>query len=154
MINIPELGNSFSVKLPLTNLTKTTDRGINSHKRILVVDDEEPIALALKEGLESLLNCTVTTARDGAIAIKLCKQQIFDLIITDYKMPVADGLTLTHQIRQIAPQTKIILISAYIDEHLQQTALLAGVQRLLQKPFKLEDIRRVASDVLTQYPNE
>ena len=153
LTSTPNCGSSFIIKLPIINTDTMTEENADTPmgtRHILVVDDEEYVTLVLKDGLESLPNCTVTTASNGNEAIALCQKQTFDLIITDYKMPVTDGLTLADHISQSYPQTKIVMVTAHIDEHLQQRASQVDIQRLLQKPFKLADIRTAASEVLAQ----
>lgn len=155
MSSTPDVGSSFVIKLPAADTAAAIQQGgledlAMRTRHILVVDDEEFVALVLKDGLESLPDCTVTTANDGEQALALCKKQTFDLIITDYKMPVIDGLTLADHIRHLYPLTKIVMITAHVDEHLEKQASQMDIQRLLQKPVKLAEIRTAASEVLAQ----
>jgi len=117
-------------------------------QRILVVDDEEAVAITLQAGLVKLPNCDVTTATSGQQALALCEQQSFDLVFTDYKMTDMDGLTLAAQIKQAHPQTTIIMITAYSHDLLSAQMTDIVVQRVLNKPVGLSQIRRIALEVL------
>lgn len=119
-------------------------------RRILVVDDEENIRLLLKECLEQLPGYTVVTAAGGNQALRRCKEKKFDLIITDYVMPGMDGLVLSQQIRQLYPQTVILMLTAYKNEWLSEESARIGVKHILDKPVKLLEIRRIVIDILAQ----
>ncbi len=117
-------------------------------RRILVVDDEENVALILQAGLEILPDCDVTVVTSGIEAWKLFKQQPFDLLVTDYKMPDMDGITLAERVQKSYPQTFVIMVTAYGDETLLERAARASIQQVLDKPVKLAEIRNVALEVL------
>jgi CheY-like chemotaxis protein len=69
-------------------------------------------------------------------------------LITDYKMPGTDGITLAARVRQLYPRTVIIMITAYGDETLREQAARASIQRVLDKPVGLGEIRCVALEAL------
>src|SRR5579862_9593684 len=84
-----------------------------SPKKILIVDDEEPVRTVCSRML-SRLGYAVETAINGDQAIVQIQKQSFDLVITDYCMPgVMNGVALGQAIRQIAPQTLLILMTAF-----------------------------------------
>ena len=120
-------------------------------RHVLVVDDEEHIALLLQEGLAKLPNCEVTAATGGAQGLQFFAQRPFDLLITDYKMPGMDGIALANQIRQQYPQTPVILLSACtdeIDEIIEEQKSNIVIQHVLDKPVKLADIRTITLETL------
>ena len=117
-------------------------------RRILVVDDEENVALTLQAGLEVLPDCDVEVVTSGDKAWQLFQQRPFDLLITDYKMPDMDGITLAERVRKSYPQTIIIMVTAYGNETLLEQAASASIQQVLDKPVGLVEIRDVALDVL------
>ena len=116
--------------------------------RILVVDDEENVALSLRAGLEAILQCEVTAVNGGEQALRLLARQPFDLLITDYKMPGMDGMALAAHIRLLYPETKIVMITAYGSDELCEQAARASVRRILDKPVALEDIRSAVIEAL------
>ncbi len=80
--------------------------------KILVVDDEITIRDSLKIVLDEE-GYTTATAAHGAEALEMAKEDHFDIIITDLKMPEMDGMTLLQKCRQTCPQTSIIIITAH-----------------------------------------
>jgi len=80
--------------------------------KILVVDDERSIRDMLsiylsREGFD------VQCAPDGQAALERCQAQEFDIVIADIKMPKLDGIGLLHCVREFAPQTIFIMITAF-----------------------------------------
>jgi len=121
--------------------------------RILLVDDEENVILTMKAGLQVLLDCEVTTATSGQQALRLFEEKPFDLLITDYKMPGMDGMTLSTRVRQSYPHTGIVMITAYGDDDLRRQAAQVPVQYILDKPVNLPDVRMAILEVLNG-PNQ
>ena len=112
-----------------------------TQRRILIVDDEEKLVLGLRLGLEMLPNCEVAVATDGRQALRLCEQQPFDLLITDYQMPGMNGIALAKRIQRLCPQTVIIMITGCGGKMLQEQIKGTSIQRILDKPVGLGDIR-------------
>lgn len=139
----PGQGSRFTIKLPVSSEAKPSPSSRPVPRRILVVDDEQVVALTLQAGLARLPNCEIQIATSGEQALRLFEQQVFDLLITDYKMPGTDGLALAAQIRQRYPQTVIIMITAYGDYALREQAARLSIRRVLDKPVALDEIRRM-----------
>jgi CheY-like chemotaxis protein/two-component sensor histidine kinase len=147
----PDQGSRFSVKLPALPEGVAEElalRGGTGPRRILVVDDEENVALIIQDGLEKLPNCEVTVVTSGEEALRLFEQRSFDLLITDYKMPGTDGIRLAASVQQLYPGTKIIMITAYSSQLLRQQATRASIRFVLDKPVKLDEIRSIALETL------
>ena len=83
--------------------------------RLLIVDDEDYDVFALQRGLGKLPDCQVDTASSGEQALQLFEKGPFDVLITDYNMPGMDGLMLAARVRQLYPQTAIIMVSGSIE---------------------------------------
>mgnify|MGYP000947741639 CR=1 FL=1 len=122
--------------------------------RILVVDDEEQVALTIQRGLAKLPGCDVAIASNGGEAQQLLERQPFDLLITDYRMPGMDGITLAELARQLCPQLVIILMTAYNSDELREQAALSSVRCILDKPVRLTEIRCVALEALGESRDE
>ncbi len=123
-------------------------RGNTALRRILIVDDEENVAFTLREGLKALSNSEITVVTSGQEAWKMLEAKTFDLVVTDYKMPDMDGMTLARRTRRLYPRAAIIMITAYSSEQLREQAAQASVQQVLDKPVGLKEIRSAASEAL------
>ncbi len=110
--------------------------------RILVVDDEENVALGLQDGLEVFTDCDVSVETNPERALGHFREAPFDLLITDYKMPRMDGITLAKQVREFFPETSIILLTACVDSALIAQAARLAIAYVLDKPAQLANIRR------------
>jgi DNA-binding NtrC family response regulator len=81
--------------------------------KILVVDDEVPIRDILKKGLSQMGGFSVEVAQNGQEAIGKIEQDIFDLVLTDMRMPEMDGIELLKIIKGTRPEIMVILMTAY-----------------------------------------
>ncbi len=117
--------------------------------RILLVDDEEPIRAFLKRGLE-LDGHSVTTAIDGGDGLDRLSQEAgaFDLLITDIRMPMMDGIALALAAKRDFPDLTIILMTGFADQRERAKGLEAIVADVLTKPFSLGDLRGAVSHAL------
>jgi two-component system, OmpR family, alkaline phosphatase synthesis response regulator PhoP len=110
-----------------------------SKKSILLVEDEENLHEALKLNLE-LENYEVTSAFDGAQALKAVQQEYFDLIILDVMLPGVDGVHVTETIRIHNNQVPILILSAKNTSADRVLGLKKGADDYLAKPFNLEEL--------------
>ncbi len=110
--------------------------------RILVVDDE----LSVREFFEILLakeGYDVVTALDGADALRLIRDQAFDIVITDLQMQNGDGMTLLKESKRVQSEVPVIMITAFATTDSAVEAMKAGAFDYLSKPFKIEEIKVV-----------
>ena len=115
--------------------------------KILVVDDER----SMREFLEIMLHkdgYIVRCAENGKVALDLFRQEPFDLVITDIRMKPVDGLEVLRRCKAIAPQTVVIIISAYASAETAVAAMKEGAYDYLPKPFKIEEMRAVIQNAL------
>jgi DNA-binding response OmpR family regulator len=103
--------------------------------RALVIDDDEVIVEFLKAQLTKL-GFAVTTAGDGMTALNLCREQAFDLVLCDVRMPRLSGINFIQNVRRIASASvgRIIMISSMDDNKVRRDALDAGASDFLVKP--------------------
>ena len=113
-------------------------------KRILVVDDEPFVCDAVKMMLE-FDGHKVQTASSAKAALESFSPEKFDLVITDYAMPLMKGDELAQRIRERAPGQPVVLITAYAEMLQASQSPLAGVDSVVSKPFLLEDRRAAIS---------
>jgi two-component system response regulator PilR (NtrC family) len=115
--------------------------------RILVVDDEA----SLREVLTIMLQregYDVETAADGAAAQALLQESDFDLIISDIKMPKVSGLKLLGFVREHAPETMMIMITAFSTSEEAVEAMKLGAFDYITKPFRNDEIRLIVRNAL------
>jgi len=117
------------------------------HKTVLIVDDEKNILLALSQSLE-VLQLETDTATNGEEALAKLKEKEFGLILLDLRMPGMDGMEVLRQVREIRPDIRIIMITAYGTIELAVEAIKMGAVDFIQKPFSPEEIRELVSRVM------
>ena len=121
------------------------------HRRLLIVDDEKTIAMVLAETLEKVdQECVIETASSGAEALSKIQDSPYTLVITDYKMPGIDGLSLIRQIRELSPETRVVLMTAYGNSELRDSVADIGLSEYLEKPFTLQQIRQIVKNAVGQ----
>ncbi|MEW5961267.1 MAG: response regulator [Chloroflexota bacterium] len=114
------------------------------NKRVLIVDDDKNILYLLEHSLTRLgANYQVFTTLDSSEAIELVRKQSFDLVVADYMMPGITGVDLARAIRQVSPDTQIILMTAYGTPRLKTTTRFVGIDGFLDKPFSIDEIHAV-----------
>lgn len=104
---------------------------------ILLVDDEPSILLSVDEALRAE-GYQVTTALDGLSAQAALTGKVFDVVISDVRLPRVDGFTLFKKVRHESPRTSFILMTAYATVPDAVVALKLGAVDYLPKPFDLE----------------
>lgn len=109
---------------------RSTDSPINSAK-ILLVDDNRHGLTARKAVLQEL-GYSITVSSDPVDAVEIIASTVFDLIITDYKLPHMTGIDLIARVRELHPTTPVILISGFADT-LGLTEENTGSDAVIQK---------------------
>jgi two-component system, response regulator, stage 0 sporulation protein F len=118
-------------------------------KRILIVDDEETILTVLKGSLRVLgPEYDVMTVTSGDSALEWIRQQHFDVVITDYLMSGMDGLQLMEIIHSISPDTRVILMTAYGSNELEEEARRLQAYRYLSKPLEIHAFRQMVQEAI------
>ena len=120
-------------------------------KKILIVEDDEKIALALSVRLKAH-GFSVWVAGDGIAAIAAAARNSPDLILLDISLPGANGFALVEQFRRMSEtrETPIILTTASLDPELRKKALALGMSGLLRKPFEAESLASMVEKVFGQ----
>ncbi|MBI2199536.1 MAG: sigma-54-dependent Fis family transcriptional regulator [Candidatus Rokubacteria bacterium] len=107
--------------------------------RVLVVDDEKSMRELLAITLERQ-GYEVSVAEDGEVAIQAVRRDGFDVIITDLRMPNADGLQVLRAAKEHTPETVVIVITAVGSTETAVEAMKLGAYDYITKPFKLDEI--------------
>jgi len=116
---------------------------------ILVVEDNVVNRLVITSFLDEI-DCKISYAENGQIAIDKFEQQRADLILMDINMPVMDGITATENIRNIErkekiPHTPIVAVTAHDDEDHRLRCNMAGMDGFVAKPITGENIKSIVS---------
>ena len=100
---------------------------------VLLVEDEPTISITLRDDLEEH-GYVVTHTGNGAAAVVLLAKHRFGAVITDLRLPGADGLQVVRAARRSSPDARVLVITAFAKEHIP-ALMREGAGRVLQKPF-------------------
>ncbi len=117
--------------------------------RILIADDEESMRLLVARAI-AMDGHEIVTAEDGAEALDILTRDngAFDLLLTDIKMPVMDGIALALAAARDFPHVIILLMTGFADQRERASGLDAIVHDVITKPFAVADIRTAVADAL------
>src|SRR4030043_2276428 len=108
--------------------------------KILVVDDEAPIREMIRKGLSQMGGINVEVAQSGLEAIDKIEKEVFDLVLTDLKMPGMDGIELLKTIKGTRPEVMVILMTAYGSIETAVEAMRVGADDYITKPIDLNEL--------------
>ncbi len=115
--------------------------------KILIVDDEKSMREVLRILLEGE-GYDVTAASDSVDGIGLLNKDIFDMVVTDIRMPKIGGFEILRKVREISPDTLVIMITAFGTTESAIEAMQLGAYDYIHKPFKIDEIRVVIKKAL------
>jgi two-component system response regulator HydG len=129
------LNNQFSIPPILSKMVSLLKDKID----ILIVDDDVDMAETLSDILIAL-GIQVEIAHDGCAAIEKTKAKMFDIVLMDIKMPNMNGVESYKKIKQIRPQTTVVLMTAFAAQDLVAEALKEGAYGVWYKPVEIHRI--------------
>ncbi len=141
--------HSGGTEAPWVASELTATEAVVRGKRILLVEDQEPVRASLRMLLE-LDGHLVTEASNGAEALNLFTIGEFDLVITDFEMPVMKGNELAVSIKLFAPSLPILMITA---SERARGAVQNPVDAFLDKPLTVPDLRCALGKLLSARPD-
>jgi CheY-like chemotaxis protein len=117
--------------------------------RVLIADDEEAMRALVARAL-AMDGHQVVTAEDGAEALEILSREggAFDLLLTDIKMPVMDGIALALAAARDFPDLVILLMTGFADQRERAHNLSAIIHDVVTKPFSVADIRAAAANAI------
>jgi CheY-like chemotaxis protein len=117
--------------------------------RILIAEDEEALRAMCARAL-STAGHDVKTACDGGEALDLIQREAgrFDLLLTDIRMPVMDGIALALSAARDFPDLTILLMTGYADQRERAHGLDALIHDVITKPFSLAELRATVAEAL------
>jgi two-component system response regulator HydG len=110
--------------------------------KVLIVDDNHLLCLGLGRTLAKR-NIVHHAVEDGKSAMSELRRTYYDLVFLDIGLPDANGLDLMQDIREVSPDTKIVIISSDGSAGNVQRAMAGGALRFMEKPFDASDILAV-----------
>ena len=125
-------GTQFIIKL------KPRTAGTAMTGRILVIDDEKDMLLLLSRIITEEGAYQVVTESDPLRAMALFKEQPFDLVLTDLKMPKMNGIEVLEQVKRTSPDVSVIILTAFATIDNAVAAVHKGAYDYLTKPFQRE----------------
>ncbi|MFI5304731.1 MAG: response regulator [Nitrospiria bacterium] len=112
----------------------------SSKIKVMIVDDAEGPRRAIETALYREKSLEIKTATCGEEALSYFDSEIFDLVLTDIRMPNMDGHDLLRNIRERFPKTLVILVTGYGTLNSAIEAIRSGAYDYLTKPFKVEEL--------------
>lgn len=115
--------------------------------RILITEDEESLRRFVARALR-LDGHETFEAGDGAEGLEKLDEGSYDLLLSDIRMPVMDGIELAHQASARFPDMKILLMTGYAEQRERADDLASKIVDVVPKPFALPDIRKAVARAL------
>ena len=123
--------------------------------RILVAEDDDNVRAFVVRALAHMGH-DITEAEDGGIAAEICSERAgaFDLLLSDIKMPVMDGIALALTVAADFPDLTILLMTGFADQRERAHGLEALIYDVVPKPFSLQVLIEKVDDALRRKPIE
>ena len=144
-------GSTFIISLPSSDGKKSEKKSkearqeVTSHKLKIMVIDDEPQIVELIGLMLGSIGHEVTGCADPNEALKKIKEEHFDMVLTDLGMPGVSGWEIASAIRTTSPDTFVIMMTGWGASFKEDELKEKGIDALLTKPFRLNDILKVIS---------
>ncbi len=115
--------------------------------KLLIVDDEK-IAVEKLESVMKKEGYEVKGTNSGESALKILKEQMFDLVLTDVHMGKVDGIEVLSKCKELYPDSEVIIITAYASLSSAIEIMKKGAYSYIAKPFKLDEVRKVVEEAI------
>jgi CheY-like chemotaxis protein len=120
-------------------------------RRVLVVDDDAAITATFEKILRGE-GYEVATATDGEEAIQKARETAFDFVLLDLVMPRMDGLTALRYLNSVAPNARVVILSAYLGRNWEAEALRLGAAAVLPKPPDIPKLLKLCDELTRPRP--
>lgn len=118
--------------------------------KILIIDDDKWIRSSLSLLFESE-GCHLLALETAEEGIKAIKNQAYDIVIADYRLPGMDGLEFFRRIHDTQPHAMKMLITAYKDGRIVSEAAKIGIQDFIEKPFTMKTIEQALTWLIKEH---
>src|SRR2546427_4639810 len=115
--------------------------------KVLVIDDDPGIRATFEEMLRSF-GCEVDSASDGESALHTIKQEAYEVVFVDYRLPNADGIEILSEVKAFHPETEVVVITGEGNEQLVRTAFKNGALDYITKPVRMSDLEIIVHQAL------
>lgn len=115
-------------------------------RRVLVIDDDRDHAESIVDIL-AMRGHQVEAAFSGEAGVKLFREENFDIVFMDVKLPGMNGVETFFEFKKIRPDAKVMMMTGYSVEELISQAIANGALGVLRKPFAIGDLLRVLDEV-------
>lgn len=116
--------------------------------KILIIDDDVFICNVLEKHLKDN-KYEVKSAYSAATAKKILKEEDFDVVLCDYRLPDSDGISMMDTIRRLDPGAKVVIITAYADVNIAVKLIKSGAADYVVKPIHQEEILHLVGELLS-----
>jgi DNA-binding response OmpR family regulator len=120
----------------------------DNKKRILVVEDDEEMRSLLKDFIEAE-GFEIDSVSNGSEAFRILVRELFDLVITDIRMPGLTGLDILPGIKKLQPEAPIIVITAFGSEEVHRRAIERGATAYLEKPLHFHELKTMIHEIIS-----
>ncbi|MEW6501567.1 MAG: response regulator [Thermodesulfobacteriota bacterium] len=115
--------------------------------RLLLVEDDALIRDSMRLFFENE-GCQLETLETAEEAMEAIRRREYDIVITDYRLPGMDGLSLLRELQGSRPHTMRVLLTAYMDEDVLADAFRIGVHEFIEKPFSSADVEEALARLI------
>lgn len=122
-----------------------------SKRKVLVVDDAGEIVVLCVNMLQSL-GYSVRGVHRSDVALDVLRQEPFDLVVVDYKMPDMNGFELFERARAVRPDAAFMLLTGHGTSDVMEDATNMGFRAILLKPFTRQQLRAAVEQALSSRP--
>ncbi len=120
---------------------------------ILIVDDEPIVRESIRDWLQDA-GYQVSTAESGEEALKMMETQDFSMVVLDVRLPGKTGIRVLKEIKEVKPQIKSVIITAYPSVELAIEAMKLGAVDYMVKPVAPDDLEKLIRDTLKKCESE
>ncbi|APG26101.1 MAG: response regulator [Syntrophotalea acetylenica] len=122
---------------------------VQSHEKVLVVDDEENARIALRAILQEE-GYEVDSVANGYEALEFLRQHKVNVVISDLRMPEMNGLSFLRELNRHYPSTRVIMVTAYggVESYLE--AIQLGAFEYIHKPVKVDELKNIMHKMLAE----
>lgn len=149
-IGLKEVG--IQITFPVDLFEARIILSVMADKKTILIAEDDPNVLCTTRMMLEKLGYDVLTAINGADALRVYQAHRgrVDLVLTDTRMPVMDGLNLYEALAQIDPAVKVLLMSAYNVQEWITDPRINKMQGIIQKPFSLDELIQAVQKALSE----